>query len=62
MNQRQRLRISGFISLLLEVIGVLFVWLGRQYLLLQILGLLLFVGPIIYLTVFLLRGSSRRRS
>lgn len=55
----QRLRISGVISLLLEVIGILFVWLGGHYLLFQVLGVILFVGPVIYLTTFLLRGSLR---
>ena len=57
----QRLRISGVVSLLLEVIAILFVWLGGHYLLFQVLGVLFFVGPVIYLTILLLRGSPRRK-
>ena len=57
----QRLRISGVISLLLEIMGILCVWLGGHYLLLKILGVILFVGPVIYLTILFLRGSSRQR-
>lgn len=56
---RQRLRISGFIALLLEVIGILLVWLGGQYLLFKVFGVLLFGGAVIYLTITLFRGSSR---
>jgi hypothetical protein len=56
----QRLRISGIISLLLEVIGILLVWLGGHYLLFKVFGVILFVGPVIYLTILLLGGSSRR--
>ena len=56
----QRLRIPGFVVLLLEVIGILFVLLGGHYLLLRILGVIFFVVPVIYLMTFLLRGSPRR--
>lgn len=56
----QRLRISGVISLLLEVIGILCVWLGGHYLLFKILGVILFVGPVIYLTIYLLRRPSHK--
>ena len=47
MNYRRRLRISGFITLLLEIIGALTVWLGGHYLLLHVFGFLLFVVPAI---------------
>jgi hypothetical protein len=56
----KRLRLSGVISLLLEVTGILFVWLGGHYLLFKVCGVILFVGPVIYLTILLLRGSTRR--
>lgn len=56
-----RLRISGVISLLLEIIGTLFVWLGGHYLFFKVCGVILFGGPVICLTILLLRGSTRRK-
>ncbi len=57
----RRLRISGGIALLIEIIAILLVWLGGHYLLFKVFGFILFVGPVIYLTILLLHGSSRQK-
>jgi FtsH-binding integral membrane protein len=53
-----RLRTTGIISFVLDIIALLILWLGGHYLVLKVLGFLIFSGSVLYLTIILLRSPS----